>query len=98
MRQSGDDFTSGFFPYRCDDCANPLCERMALYPLALDYEEETLCPQCLAQREGQPVEVLLPQLKRYIQSRDCFRKPWQAVDTIQCPRLPEGTCQCQDPS
>jgi hypothetical protein len=87
-----------FFEYACDRCNAPVCERQALIALALGVEEETLCMACLEIQEGLAQAVFLPKTKRYIQSRDCFKKPWNAVaeHAKNCPMLPLGHCPCQD--
>jgi hypothetical protein len=87
-----------FFEYACDRCNAPVCERQTLIGLALGVEEETLCIACLEVQEGLAQDVFLPKTKRYIQSRDCFKKPWNAVaeQAKNCPLLPLGQCPCQD--
>jgi hypothetical protein len=87
-----------FFEYACDRCNAPVCERQTLIGLALGVEEETLCIACLEVQEGLAQDVFLPKTKRYIQSRDCFKKPWNAVveQAKNCPLLPLEQCPCQD--
>jgi hypothetical protein len=87
-----------FFEYACDRCNAPVCERQTLIALALDVEEETLCIACLETQEGLTRDAFLPKTKRYIQSRDCFKKPWNAMaeQAKNCPLLPLGQCPCQD--
>jgi hypothetical protein len=90
------DAESGFFEYVCDACAAPLCERETLYALALGYEEDTLCCDCLSEQESLPLDALLSSLQGYIQSRECFQKPWKAFEqqAQECPLLLRGTCVC----
>lgn len=64
--------------------------------LALGYEETLLCAPCLAQQEGVALAQLLPRLKAYIYSRDCFKTPWFKVPAHQCPLLLEQRCFCED--
>jgi hypothetical protein len=73
--------------FACDACDAPLCERQQLFSLALGYEEESFCPACLAQKHHQPLEVLVAQVVGYVHSRDCFKKPWQALANDPCPLL-----------
>ena len=89
---------SAFFEYACDKCNAPVCERQTLIGLALGVEEETLCIRCLEAQQDLEQAVFLPKTKRYIQSRDCFKKPWNAVaeQAQNCPLLPLGQCPCQD--
>jgi hypothetical protein len=75
-----------FFDYSCDVCGAPVCERMLLFTLAHGFEEETLCLACLGEALSLPLDRLIPKTQGYIQSRDCFRKPWDAVtNTATCP-------------
>jgi hypothetical protein len=85
-----------FFDYECDACQAPVCERMLLFALAHDYEEETLCLDCLVEKEGVDKVVFVEKTKTYIQSRNCFKKPWDAFDASGCPLLEKGSCFCQD--
>jgi hypothetical protein len=84
------------FPYACDVCEAALCERLPLFSLANGLEEDTLCVACLSARLGVEPAVLVPKTKRYIQRRDCFRKPWNAITADACPRIATGECPCQD--
>lgn len=86
---------ASFFDYQCDLCAAPVCERMTLINLALGYEETTYCLSCLAQEEGLEAGSLMKSTKAYIQSRDCFKKPWNKTDASQCPLLAKQLCFCQ---
>jgi hypothetical protein len=86
------------FPYTCDRCNAPVCERQTLLALALGIEEETLCIACLEASEGLLRGVFLPKTKRYIHSRTCFKKPWDAClpQAQTCPLHASGQCPCQD--
>ena len=84
-----------FFNYTCDQCQAPVCERMLLFALAHDVEEETLCLDCLVKQESVEKEAFVQQTKAYIQSRNCFKKPWHAFDASQCPLLESHQCHCQ---
>ncbi len=86
---------SSFFEYSCERCQGLVCERMLLLALAHDVEE-TLCVDCLVNQLDVPTEAFLTKTKRYIQSRSCFRKPWNAVEASRCPKKDEGLCPCQD--
>ena len=85
-----------FFDYSCDNCAAPVCERMMLICLSLGYEDELLCTDCLSKEEGLALDTMLKSSKRYILSRDCFKKPWQKFQAEACPKLKVNACPCQD--
>lgn len=87
--------TTSFFDYRCDQCEALVCERMLLFALAHDVED-TLCLHCLIAREGIESTLFIHQTKSYIQSRSCFKKPWDAFDASACPLLEKKACLCQD--
>jgi hypothetical protein len=89
------DVAVSFFDYTCDACGVPVCERQSLMNLALDEEESLLCLPCLAKQQGANPEALLATTKRYILSRDCFKKPWLAFNAYACPLLSVGQCPCQ---
>jgi hypothetical protein len=84
-----------FFDYECDACHAPVCERMLLLALAHEVED-TLCLDCLVRREGVEKTRFVHTTKAYIQSRNCFKKPWDAFDASACPLLESGACFCQD--
>lgn len=86
------------FPYTCDRCNTPVCERQTLLALALGVEEETLCINCLEAKEGVSQSVFLPKTKRYINNRACFKKPWDACLPYAqtCPLQATQQCPCQD--
>jgi len=83
-----------FFDYACDRCEAAVCERMLLFTLAHDLEEETLCLDCLAAHLDVPKLKMIASTQRYIQSRDCFKKPWMAFNPSLCPfkEDPSKTC------
>jgi hypothetical protein len=69
---------------------------MPLFSLAQGLEEEALCVNCLTQHLSIPAERWVPKTKRYIQSRDCFKKPWNAIDADACPLKKSNACVCMD--
>jgi hypothetical protein len=85
-----------FFDYTCDQCGAPVCERVQLMNLALDYVEDLYCLQCLANEQGMPQPELAEFAKDYVQSRECFKTPWDKFNASTCPKLPLGQCYCQD--
>lgn len=85
-----------FFDYTCDRCGQPLCERVQLMNLALNYEEEIYCLNCLAAEQGMSEPELAEFTKAYIQSRDCFKTPWDKFNAKPCPKLSTHQCFCQD--
>lgn len=85
-----------FFDYTCDRCGQPLCERVQLMNLSLNYEEEIYCLNCLAAEQGMSEPELAEFTKEYIQSRDCFKTPWDKFNAKPCPKLATQQCFCQD--
>jgi hypothetical protein len=86
--------TNAFVTYACDACETDVCERIALINLALGYEETVVCLNCLVVQEEIEATTLLRTTKAYIQSRDCFKKPWNAIDISACPLAPHNLCVC----
>lgn len=79
--------------YYCDRCGAPYCERIGILNLVLDLTEDAYCLTCLAAEQGvADSNQLLETLRPYIQSRDCFKKPWDAFDPATCPLRALGTC------
>lgn len=89
---------SAFFPYTCDSCTAPVCERGHIMNLALGLEEILLCVPCLAQHQGNAPDDLVETLYDYIQSRDCFKSPWEKNPAHHCPHFIDAdhTCYCLD--
>lgn len=85
-----------FFDYYCDRCDAPFCERVQLMNLALDNTEDAYCLACLAADHDMDEAGMAAFANDYIQSRDCFKTPWQAFDARPCPRVSTHTCYCQD--
>ncbi len=85
-----------FFDYTCDRCGAPVCERVQLMNLALNYEEELFCLDCLAAEQDMSPEALADFAKSYVYSRDCFKNPWMKFDATPCPKRTDGLCFCQD--
>ena len=92
MHQSAPDF----FDYYCDRCDAPLCERVQLMNPALDHTEAAYCLACLAAEHDMDEPEMARFAFDYIQSRDCFKNPWQAFDASPCPKIQSKTCYCQD--
>ncbi|MEB3206199.1 MAG: hypothetical protein VKK59_02475 [Vampirovibrionales bacterium] len=85
-----------FFPYFCSQTDEPFCERIQIMNLALGYTEDQYALSVLMALHGfDAPEGLLSYLLPYIESRDCFKKPWQAVEVFKCPRRSNGLCCCQ---
>ncbi len=89
---------AAFFDYHCDRCDAPVCERVQVMNLALNYVEDLFCMPCLALEEGLPLTQILPTAKDYVQARDCFKLPWEqfSAQAAVCPLLKENSCFCQD--
>lgn len=103
--------TSPFFDYTCDACGAEICERVQVMNLALSYAEDLYCIACLSEEEGTNAETLVESVKPYIQSRECFKTPWDNFNAKVCPLLQQNkssaaplhdagqevlTCFCQD--
>lgn len=89
---------SAFFTYTCDDCGTPFCERILVMNLAMDLVEDAYCLTCLAQREGTEPEAFFEWVRGYIESRNCFKTPWDSFDAAPCPRIADKSCFCEVPA
>ncbi len=89
---------ASFFDYPCDRCGAMFCERVQIMNLALNYVDEQYCLACLAAEQGLSEAAMADFAREYVLARECFKTPWDhfAPRARQCPRLPEGTCHCQD--
>lgn len=89
---------NAFFDYHCTRCDAPFCERVNLMNLALNYLEEGFCITCLAQDHEMTEPAMAEFVQEYVESRECFKTPWDkfAPQALQCPRIPEKNCFCQD--
>lgn len=87
-----------FFAYACDRCGAPLCERVQVMNLALNYVEELFCLACLAAEQEMPENALADFAREYVYARECFKTPWDqfAARARDCPRLSAGRCFCGD--
>ena len=87
-----------FFAYVCDQCGAPVCERVQIMNLSLDYVDTLFCLSCLAGEQGLSVAEMAATAQEYVQGRECFKTPWDAfaVQARQCPLLPQNACYCQD--
>jgi hypothetical protein len=88
--------SDAFFPYYCAQSDEPFCERVQILNLALGYTEDQYALSVLLALHGfDTPQALLAYLLPYIESRDCFKKPWHALDATLCPRRAEGLCCSQ---
>jgi len=87
-----------FFDYTCDRCGAPFCERVQLMNLALDYVDEQFCLACLAAGQDMNETAMADFARDYIDSRECFKTPWEKFDATGCPKLATHSCHCQDAS
>lgn len=73
-------------PRECNQCKGAICMRQQVVNLALGKVEEMLCLRCLhVETECEPASTL-ERMIPYIQSRDCFLKPWNRYkDVSYCP-------------
>lgn len=85
-----------FFDYYCDRCGAPLCERVQIMNLALNYVDEVYCLQCLASEQGLNEAELAAFAKSYVYARECFKTPWDNFKAKDCPRIALHQCFCQD--
>jgi hypothetical protein len=88
--------TASFFDYHCDRCDASVCERVQLMNLALNYEEELFCLDCLATEQESTPADLADFAKSYVYSRDCFKNPWNKFNAAPCPKIALHQCFCQD--
>jgi hypothetical protein len=87
------------FDYFCTDCDAAFCERVLLINLALGFEDDAYCLDCLARIQAcETPAALVMQVFGYIQARDCFKTPWNAFDAAACPRQANQQCYCQHPA
>lgn len=91
---SGTDFS--FFDYTCDRCGAPVCERVQIMNLALDFVDTLECLSCLAERQGMSMADLAGSVRDYIDSRECFSTPWRNFRAGTCPLIEIRACYCQD--
>src|SRR4051794_9740319 len=85
-----------FFEYTCDRCGAPVCGRMQIMNLALDFVEELFCLACLASEQDMAEAELADFAKAYVYSRECFLTPWQNIQAATCPKIEQQQCFCQD--
>lgn len=85
-----------FFDYTCDRCGAPLCERVQVINLALDYVDDLYCLRCLAEEHEKTEAELAAFAKDYVYARECFKTPWDNFNAKACPRLEQNQCYCQD--
>ncbi|MFN8615212.1 MAG: hypothetical protein U0003_04805 [Vampirovibrionales bacterium] len=89
-----------FFPYACDACGTPFCERVNLMNVALGLTEQGYCLPCLAAQYQRTPSVMAEFCWQYVKARECFLDPWQQIEAHQCPRHqrvePDALgCSCQ---
>ena len=91
---------SDFFDYHCDRCGGLFCERINVMNLTLDFVDEQYCMACLSAELVKSEPELAEFVKEYVHARECFKTPWDAFapQAARCPRLPLGSCHCQDES
>jgi hypothetical protein len=63
-------------PNKCTNCHAPLCKRKQVINLALGNTDTMMCLVCLGKENGKSPEAVLLEIKDYVLSRNCFRKPW----------------------
>ena len=58
--------------------------------LALGYQSDLLCLECLALESEKPPTQILDDLKAYAFSRECFKSQWvKYIDESYCPSYEE---------
>lgn len=85
-----------FFDYSCDRCGAPVCERVQVMNLALDYVDELFCMDCLAAEQDMEPAALAEFAKEYVYARECFKTPWDNFNAKICPKIEQQQCFCQD--
>ena len=87
-----------FFDYTCDRCGTPLCERVQIMNLSLDYVDDLYCLSCLAAEQGLSEAEMAETAREFVYGRECFKTPWDNFGPLarQCPLLKYQACPCQD--
>lgn len=87
---------TAFFDYTCDRCGAPVCERVQIMNLALNYVETLFCLHCLAGEQDLTEAAMAEFAKAYVHARECFKTPWDTFNASACPKISTHTCYCQD--
>lgn len=61
---------------RCGGCGGTLCNHELLFDVVTGFQNDPLCPACLATALGQAPDVVVAQARAYIDHRDCTRAAW----------------------
>ncbi len=70
----------------CSVTGMPVCRRMFNMNLALGYSEEFYSLKALAQKHGRSMEEMFEFAYDYVQARECFRKEWAKMISVdECP-------------
>lgn len=71
---------------KCELSSDPICRRVYNMNLALGYTEEFYSLASLAQMHDRTIEEMFDFAYGYIESRECFRKEWAKMTSIdECP-------------
>jgi hypothetical protein len=71
---------------QCHSCGAAICQRAFTINLALGFDEEQFCINCLAAQHEQSPTDIFELGYHYVQNRDCFRKAWlKQTDPQTCP-------------
>lgn len=72
----------------CSVTGLPLCRRAFNINLALGYTEELFALKVLAERFGKSMDEFFDFVYGYIEARDCFKKEWVKMKSIdECPLI-----------
>ena len=70
----------------CSVTGLPVCRRMFNMNLALGYSEEFYSLKALAEKHGRSMEEMFEFAYDYVQARECFRKEWAKMISVdECP-------------
>lgn len=70
----------------CSQCKQALCLRKKTINMALGNTETMYCLNCLGEKEKIKAQEILAKTKKYIMSRQCFKKEWvKYKDISYCP-------------
>ena len=78
----------------CSESSEPICRRVYNMNLALGYTEEFYSLATLASMHNRSLEEMYDFAYSYIEQRECFRKEWAKMTSIdECPL--QDTCLAQ---
>jgi hypothetical protein len=72
--------------FSCPKCGKAVCQRAFTMNLAFGHDEEQFCLNCLAAHYGQELPEFFATGLHYVNSRECFQKAWEKLQSPEeCP-------------